>query len=216
MLGGARNGYCSTASLLTVMVPSITVRIEITMATMGRRIKKFDIAFPYLFLRCRDGLFSGSHQHSRPQPLQSLGNDPLTWFDTLFNNDQILLPVSQQHRTPSLLAFIVDHENDLATLLLHNGHLRDQGRILRGANGAPHFAELPRPNYPLWIGELGDHGQSPGFLINGTVGNRHASLVRMRRSIRKDQFDRNRVLGGLAHPSGDCQILGFAQSEGDT
>src|SRR5215510_1055817 len=77
MLGGARNGYCSTASLLTVMVPSITVRIEITMATMGRRIKKFDIAFPYLFLRRRYGLFGGSHQHSGPQPLQSFRYDPV-------------------------------------------------------------------------------------------------------------------------------------------
>src|SRR5262249_28612021 len=157
MLGGARNGYCSTASLLTVMVPSITVRIEITMATMGRRIKKFDIAFPYLFLRRRYGLFGGSHQHSGPQPLQSFRNDPVTWFDTFFNNDQILVAVPQQHRAKSYFAFIVHHENDLATLLLHDSHLRDQGRILRSVNGTSHFAELPWPNNPLWIGELGDH-----------------------------------------------------------
>jgi hypothetical protein len=40
-LGGARNGYCSIDSPLMVTTPSSTVRIEMTIATMGRRMKKF-------------------------------------------------------------------------------------------------------------------------------------------------------------------------------
>jgi hypothetical protein len=40
MVGGARNGYCSKLSRRSEYVPSRTVRIAITMATMGRRMKK--------------------------------------------------------------------------------------------------------------------------------------------------------------------------------
>src|SRR5678816_3094926 len=46
MLGGARKGYCSTDSPRMTTTPTKTVRIEITMATIGRLIKKFDIPQP--------------------------------------------------------------------------------------------------------------------------------------------------------------------------
>src|SRR5262245_19479259 len=127
MLGGARNGYCSTASLVTVMLPSMTVRIEMTMATMGRRVKKFDMASStyFLFLRRRGWFFGGGHQHSRPQSLQAFGDDLLTWLDPLFNNNEILVPVSKRHCAKGNLVFVVHNVNSFAALLLHKGHLRD-------------------------------------------------------------------------------------------
>ena len=39
MIGGARNGYCSKLSPVSVKTPSSTVRIAMTIATIGRRMK---------------------------------------------------------------------------------------------------------------------------------------------------------------------------------
>jgi hypothetical protein len=41
MLGGARKGYCSIDNPPMTTAPNKTVRIDMTMATIGRRIKKF-------------------------------------------------------------------------------------------------------------------------------------------------------------------------------
>src|SRR5690349_18104555 len=44
MVGGARKGYCSKLRLRRVLSPSRTMMIEMTMATMGRRMKKLAMA----------------------------------------------------------------------------------------------------------------------------------------------------------------------------
>jgi hypothetical protein len=41
MVGGARKGYCSTLSPCNALSPSKTVRIAMTMATIGRRMKNW-------------------------------------------------------------------------------------------------------------------------------------------------------------------------------
>src|SRR5947207_2921089 len=41
IIGGARNGYCSMLRPRSVATPIITMRIEMTMATMGRRMKNW-------------------------------------------------------------------------------------------------------------------------------------------------------------------------------
>src|SRR5215216_8010770 len=50
MLGGARKGYCSIESPRITTTPIKSVRIEITIATIGRRIKKLamDHQLPYI------------------------------------------------------------------------------------------------------------------------------------------------------------------------
>jgi hypothetical protein len=41
--GGAMEGNSATGSRRSVMAPAITVRMAMTMATIGRRMKNFDI-----------------------------------------------------------------------------------------------------------------------------------------------------------------------------
>ena len=41
MVGGARKGYCSKLSRMSVETPRSTIRIEITIATIGRRMKNW-------------------------------------------------------------------------------------------------------------------------------------------------------------------------------
>ena len=43
--GGVISGYWATGRLESATPPTITVRMEITMATMGRRMKKFPIGY---------------------------------------------------------------------------------------------------------------------------------------------------------------------------
>src|SRR5215813_9623337 len=59
IFGGARKGYCSTDSPLMVMDPIITIKIEITIATIGRLIKNSDMAqFPSVLVADSD--FAGA------------------------------------------------------------------------------------------------------------------------------------------------------------
>jgi hypothetical protein len=44
MVGGARNGYCSNDNPRRLLRPSRTVMTAMTMATMGRRMKKLAMA----------------------------------------------------------------------------------------------------------------------------------------------------------------------------
>src|SRR5215470_9951562 len=46
--GGAIEGNCDTGSVTTVIAPTITVRRAMTIATMGRLMKNFDISAPGL------------------------------------------------------------------------------------------------------------------------------------------------------------------------
>src|SRR5512139_285525 len=62
MFGGARNGYCSMARPLIVTTPSMTVRIEMTMATIGRRMKNCAMGYfpPAFLVGVRSAGFSGT------------------------------------------------------------------------------------------------------------------------------------------------------------
>ena len=47
MVGGARNGYCSKLSPVSEKTPSSTIRIAMTIATIGRRMKNSATAQPW-------------------------------------------------------------------------------------------------------------------------------------------------------------------------
>src|SRR5215467_357654 len=93
ILGGARNGYCSMDSLRRTTIPNITVRIEMTIATIGRLIKKFDMASAAFCLLARFagrrrccGLRCRNHFASRRYLLHALDDHPLPWAEPLKHN----------------------------------------------------------------------------------------------------------------------------------
>jgi hypothetical protein len=63
--------------------PTSTRTIEITMATMGRLIKNFDIGLPSVGFRRK---WLGVHLHARAHLLHALGHHPLPWFQSVRNN----------------------------------------------------------------------------------------------------------------------------------
>src|SRR5260370_31999608 len=76
-------GNCATGKLRIVMVPTITMTMEITMATMGRLIKNFDIALPSLTLQ---GKRLGVHLRARTRLLHALGNHTFALLEPFRNN----------------------------------------------------------------------------------------------------------------------------------
>src|SRR5271167_2096612 len=78
-------GNCATGRVRMVSAPTITMTMEITMATMGRLMKNFDTGLSVLRSRAER---PGVHGHARTHllyalghhafaPLQSVRNDPL-------------------------------------------------------------------------------------------------------------------------------------------
>src|SRR5271163_1529693 len=75
-------GNCATGKLKMVRVPTSTRTIEITMATIGRLIKNFDIELP---ARSSRGKWFGIYLHARTHLLHSLGNHPVAWLQPVRN-----------------------------------------------------------------------------------------------------------------------------------
>src|SRR6266436_3429984 len=76
-------GNCATGRLSTVMVPTITMTMEITIATMGRLIKNFDIGLPSFSSR---GKWSGLHLQARTHLLHALGDHAFAPLQSVSNN----------------------------------------------------------------------------------------------------------------------------------
>src|SRR5215472_14740230 len=138
IVGGARNGYCSKESRLSVATPRITIRIEMTMATMGRRMKNCATALSSRLAlagrwsrwwgrgrrRCGGrravggGLRLESHLHAGPHLLHALDDHPLAGLEPLAHDVEVVDAVTQAHRPERDLVPALDDVNDLVPLLL--------------------------------------------------------------------------------------------------
>src|SRR5690242_18845968 len=79
MSGGAMEGNCATGRPVSATAPMITVRIAMTIATMGRLIKNLDIGSPRLErLRIYD--------HAGPNLLQPFDDDALARLYAIAND----------------------------------------------------------------------------------------------------------------------------------
>src|SRR5215469_13935640 len=82
-------GNRATGSVSIVIPPTMTMRMAITIATIGRLIKNLDIELFPFWLRVglrHEGL--GLHLHSRTHFLRALGDDAFAGFQT-FRNDPL-------------------------------------------------------------------------------------------------------------------------------
>src|ERR1700752_807498 len=84
------SGNWATGSPPIAIRPPITVMIAMTIATMGRSIKNFEIT-AHLFIDslCRLVRFcirSRHHRYALANLLQTFNHYALTWFDAVFND----------------------------------------------------------------------------------------------------------------------------------
>src|SRR5271165_6942289 len=111
-------GNCATGKLRMVRVPTSTRTIEITMATMGRLIKNFDIGSPS---RCCRNKWLGVDVHARTHLLHALGDDAVAGLESLIDNPVAADTVADLNRLDVHFVLIVPSrpDNRLAALSLH-------------------------------------------------------------------------------------------------
>src|SRR6266436_3507170 len=97
--GGTTLGNCATGSPSSVTRPTMTMMIEITMATIGRLMKNLDMRL-FLCGRC-DRLnhllrreICGRHSHALPNFLDALDHYALVRAKTLFDHPKIAAAVA--------------------------------------------------------------------------------------------------------------------------
>src|SRR6202040_2917120 len=121
-----------------VSPPIITNRIEITMATIGRLMKNFDMVLLGSRLCHFGSVQLRFHLHASPHLLRSFGYDAVAWLQSFRNDPLAAEPVSRFNRLNRDSVFVI-HDGDLvATLQFGDGALRPQQCILFDSRRSSH------------------------------------------------------------------------------
>src|SRR5689334_722148 len=126
--GGTTLGNCAIGKPIIVTSPTMTMMMEITMATIGRLIKNLDIG---LFTAAglagqRRREVGRGHRHAVANLLQTLHNHALARLQSLFNGPEIAAPFSNPHRLDVHLVLRIDDRDLVAALQFGHGTLRYQ------------------------------------------------------------------------------------------
>src|SRR5580700_11632650 len=128
-------GNCATGKLRMVRVPTSTSTMEITMATMGRLIKNFDIGLPSLARSERLGV----DQHAWTHFLHALGDHAVARLESVVDNPVAAHKVADFNRADDYFVLIV-HGRDLITALqLCHCTLRNQQRVFLKSHNRANF-----------------------------------------------------------------------------
>src|SRR5271169_1287893 len=120
-------GNCATGRLSMVIAPTSTMRIAITIATMGRLMKNFDMGLPILCLRDK-GL--GVHMRALAYFLNAFGDDSIAWIQP-FRNDPLGADAVADRDGSNANFVVAPHNGNLVTALeLCHRALRDKERAL--------------------------------------------------------------------------------------
>src|SRR5580700_6310959 len=100
--GGTTLGNCAIGSPNNVTRPTMTMMIEITMATMGRLMKNFDMRLVFLLRGHRfGGQFMGCiprvYQRSLANLLDALHDDALSRLQPLLDHPKAPNPITHSH-----------------------------------------------------------------------------------------------------------------------
>src|SRR2546430_367154 len=138
--GGMIDGYCATGRLRIASRPAGTVMIEMTIATMGRPVKK-----PATVLTLRRGLERhGRDRRAVSHFLHAFGHDLLVGRQAVLDHPHHADAGSDLDR-PDRHLVVLAHDGDLvAPLQLGDRALRHQQRALRHPESRAHPSELPR------------------------------------------------------------------------
>src|SRR5579863_86100 len=173
-------GNCATGKLSTVSPPTNTITIEITMATMGRLMKNFDMGDPSLSIRRCLVLgpeWLGIHVHAGAHPLDSFNHDSVSRIQPVRDDPSVINPVAHSDRSNVHLVVSSNHSNLVAALQFRNRPLRNQQRPRLGPYYRPDFGIAAGSQNIVWIRkEPGDSNRSGG-LVYLAVGKIKLSFV---------------------------------------
>src|SRR5579871_3354113 len=136
MSGSAMLGNCCVGSSRMATAPAMVIRMAMTMATIGRLMKNFDMSVaPGCPLRCRGSPWPGNYRNASGLHQFRRGRrDYLQLLDTLDHyalarlhsgSDKALRPepLHQLHRSVGPLALRSDHDELVVGLHLEHGGL---------------------------------------------------------------------------------------------
>src|SRR5580704_889582 len=130
-------GNCAIGRLRMLMTPTITITMEITMATMGRLMKNFDIG---LLPLCLCGKSLGIYLHSPAYLLHSLGDHAIAALQSIGYNPVRVHAIAHGNRADAHLV-VATHNCHLITALKFGYRaLRNQQRILLGSHRRANFS----------------------------------------------------------------------------
>ena len=178
-IGGTISGYCAIGRPCIATRPSITMMIDITIATMGRLTKKRAMATsPRQRLRFAARLGCarfrglgrrrlGHDGHAVLNPLQAFRHDALTRLDAFLDHPQRADALADLHGAKRDLVARIDHGHAVDALQFLDGSLRNQQRARIRVEQQPGPAVLAGPQQTIRVGKRELHAQRAGGGIDG-------------------------------------------------
>src|SRR5208282_1983907 len=177
-------GNCATGKLSTVSVPTNTMTMEISMATMGRLMKNFDMGNRSLSTRrslawALGHEWLGIHAYATAHSLHSFNHHSVSKVEPVRDDPSVINPVADGDRSNVDFVVGADDGNLVAALQLRHCPLRNQQRPRFGPDYCPDFAVAAGSQNIVWIGKKPGDSNRSGGLVHLAVGKIKASLVRI-------------------------------------
>src|SRR6267378_2304617 len=208
-------GNWATGRLNMLIAPTITMTMEMTMATMGRLIKNFDMVLPSLTF---DGKRLGVHLHAWTYLLYALGNHAFASFQSVQDNPLGADPVAHLNRPDAHFVLVVQCRDLIAALQLRHSALRDKERVFLHALSCPNFAVAAGAQNISRIRKKPGDPNCARTLIHLAVCKIDCALMRISGPVGQDEFEAQtlprRLPGGLRwEPFVPIEILTFADGK---
>src|SRR5260370_18474769 len=157
-----------------VIPPTITMRMEITIATIGRLMKNFDMElFPL-----RPGYKGlGVHSHPRTHLLDSLSDHTVTWFQAFRNHPLAAYGVADFDWPNAHFVLAIHNRSLITSLQFGAGALWDNQCILLRADDGADSAISSGPQNGIRIGKQRGHPERTGALVDLAVSEGEGTFV---------------------------------------
>src|ERR1035438_4678260 len=208
MSGGTMSGNCATGRPSIAMSPPRTVRIAMTIATMGLLMKKR--AMESLSCGRRQGHrrrrarsrrssgVAGRDDRPRFDPREPFHDDALTGLQALFDHPQAPDALGRLDRSDLRLVVGADDGDLIRTLHLVDRALGDEDRALPHLDDGAHLRVLARTENVTGVGEEADRRDRSGAHVHVAPREEHVPLVGEHGAVREDELELRVLHGGVA------------------
>src|SRR5262245_18898400 len=185
--GGAIAGNCETGRLTMVMAPTMTVRSEITIATIGRLMKKRDT----LASRLRGPVGGDVDGCTVPYLQLALDNHAFAGFQAVGHDPELPDAVANRDRTDRHLAVRAHHRDLVTALQLGDRALRNQQGAGCRPCGETDASVSAGPKKIVGIGKDAGDADRPGRRVDFANGEGDLSGVFVDAPIPEHQLKRD-------------------------
>src|SRR5579883_3142728 len=196
------SGYCATGSEKNAIPPKSVMKIETTIAKIGRSMKKCERFIVARSVRLRfelDLAWLRRHLGAGPRPHEAVDHDTVAGGETGPDDAQVVVARTDAHH-PGLDGAVVLHDHDLLLRLIgyHRG-VRDQDRPIGLRAGYADPAELPGRQEEIGIWKHRSHADGAGKPVDLVVDEVELALVGPASFVGKVQGDTHFISARRLH-----------------